>query len=186
MKHILPGIICIAGFLTACDRTNNDPGYDYFPDMFYSKAYESYSESPDFADGKTMREPVEGTVPQGIIPYTYQKTDADRILAGKELINPLSPDSANLSRGAGAYKIFCISCHGSQADGNGLLYATGLYAFKPASLINEKMRGAPDGEIYHVISAGQGVMQEHGSIIRPDDRWKIVLYIRQLQLQTIN
>lgn len=181
MKQTFAGIIFIAGWLISCDRTNNNPGYDYFPDMFYSKAYETYAENPVFADGKTLREPVAGTVPTDIIPYPYTKTDADRLLAGGALVNPFTADAANLDRGARDYGIFCIHCHGAQADGNGLLYTKGLYNFKPASLVNDKMKAAPDGEIYHVISVGQGVMQEHGSIIRPDDRWKIVLYLRQLQ-----
>jgi mono/diheme cytochrome c family protein len=181
MKRTFAGIIFFAGWLISCDRTNNDPGYDYFPDMFYSKAYETYSENKVFADGKTLREPVAGTVPTDIIPYPYTKTDADRLLAGKELVNPFASDAANLSQGARDYSVFCISCHGARADGNGFLYKKGLYNFKPASLVNDKMIAVPDGEIYHVISVGQGVMQEHGSIIRPDDRWKIVLYVRQLQ-----
>jgi mono/diheme cytochrome c family protein len=181
MKRILTGIILLAGWLISCDRTNNQPGYDYFPDMFYSKAFETYSENPVFPDGKTLREPVKGTVPVGIIPYPYAKTDEDRALAGRELTNPLPDDSFNLSRGARAFAIFCMNCHGALADGNGMLYKTGLYNFKPASLINEKMKGVPDGEIYHVISIGQGVMQEHGSIIKPDDRWRIVMYVRQVQ-----
>jgi mono/diheme cytochrome c family protein len=185
MKRTLLGIIFLAGGFMACDRTNNDPGYDYFPDMFYSRAYETYSEHSGFPDGKTLREPVEGTIPIGMLPYPYAKTDADRLLAGKELINPVSPDSANLKRGAESYKVFCMPCHGSLADGNGLLYKSGLYSFKPASLVNDKMNAVPDGEIYHVISAGQGVMQEHGSIIRPEDRWKIVAYVRKLQEQGI-
>lgn len=181
MKRTILWVFFLAGWLTSCDRTNNDPGFDYFPDMFYSKAYETYSESPGFSDGKTMREPVEGTIPRGLVPYPYQKTDEDRLRAGRELTNPLYADSANLQRGAAAFGVFCVQCHGALADGNGQLYTSGLYSFKPASLVNDKMKGLPDGEIYHVISAGQGVMQEHGSIIRPEDRWKIVLYIRKLQ-----
>jgi hypothetical protein len=120
--------------------------------MFYSKAYETYTENQVFADGKTLREPVAGTVPTDIIPYPYTKTDADRLLAGRELNNPLAPDSVNLFQGARYYGIFCLSCHGTQADGNGLLFQKGLYSFKPASLVNDKMKAAPDGEIYHVIS----------------------------------
>jgi mono/diheme cytochrome c family protein len=162
--------------LTACDRTNNDPGFDYFPDMFYSKAYETNSENPNFADGKTMREPVKGTVPLGMIPYPYEKNDADRALAGIELVNPLPVNDENMKRGEAAYKIFCVNCHGINAGGNGQLYTSGLYAFKPASLVNEKMTNAPDGEFYHVITVGQGVMMAHGSQIRLDDRWKIVMY----------
>jgi mono/diheme cytochrome c family protein len=183
MKRTFAGIILFAGWLISCDRTNNDPGFDYFPDMFYSKAYETYSENTVFADGKTLREPVAGTVPTDIIPYPYTKTDADRLLAGKELVNPFTADAATLRQGGRDYAIFCLQCHGTQADGNGLLYKNGLYNFKPGSLVNDKMKAAPDGEIYHVISVGQGVMQEHGSIIRPDDRWKIVLYVRKLQLE---
>jgi len=165
----------------ACDRTHNDPGYDYFPDMAYSRAYETYSENPVFEDGKTMREPVQGTVPVGYIPYTYEKNDTDRILAGKELMNPLKASEENLKRGELAYNRYCINCHGSQADGNGNLFTSGLYNFKPAPLVNEKMKIAPDGEIYHVITVGQGVMMAHGAIIRPEDRWKIVMYVRKLQ-----
>lgn len=175
--------IIISLLLSACDRTHNDPGYDYFPDMFYSKAYESYSENPNFTDGKTMREPVKGTIPVDLMPYPYEKTDADRLLSGKELMNPLAADQANLERGEVVFLRFCGSCHGPQADGNGYLFTSGFYNFKPASLVNDKMKEAPDGEIYHVITVGQGVMMAHGNIIRPEDRWKIVLYVRQLQIE---
>ncbi len=170
--------------LFACDRTHNDPGYDYFPDMAYSKAYEVYSENPVFADGKTLREPVEGTVPRGMIPYPYQKNDTDRLLAGRELINPLASNNENLNRGKVAYNRFCINCHGTLADGNGNLFTSGLYNFKPASLVNDKVKNIPDGEIYHVITVGQGVMMAYGGIVRPEDRWKIVMYVRELQRNT--
>ena len=165
----------------SCDRTNNNPGYDYFPDMFYSEAYETYTDNPNFADRKTMREPVEGTIPFDAVPYPYEKNDTDRMIAGKELINPIPGSEGNLDRGKVAYTRYCINCHGSMGDGSGNLVASGLYIFKPASLVNDKMKAAPDGEIYHVITVGQGVMMAHGGIVRPEDRWKIVLYIRQLQ-----
>jgi len=178
-------IIFLPIALSSCDRTNNDAGYDYFPDMFYSKAYETYSENPNFSDGKTLREPAKGTIPVEMVPYLYEKNDTDRLTAGKELVNPLAVNEENLKRGEAAFKIFCIRCHGSLADGNGQLFVSGLYPLKPASLVNEKMKKAPDGEIYHVITVGQGVMMAHGSIIRPDDRWKIVIYVRQLQEPSI-
>ena len=66
---------------------------------FIPKAYETYSDNPIFADGKTLREPVEGTISQGMIPYPYEKNDTDRLLAGKELINPLAASNENLKRG---------------------------------------------------------------------------------------
>jgi mono/diheme cytochrome c family protein len=184
MKPTALFILLSIFLLFACDRTHNDPGYDYFPDMAYSKAYEVYSENPVFADGKTLREPVEGTVPRGMIPYPYQKNDTDRLLAGRELVNPLAASNENIKRGEVAYKRFCINCHGTMADGNGNLFTTGLYNYKPASLVNDKVKKIPDGEIYHVITVGQGVMMAYGGIVRPEDRWKIVMYVRELQRNT--
>jgi hypothetical protein len=49
-----------------------------------------------------------------------------------------------------------------------------------ASLLTDKVRNNPEGEIYHVISVGWGIMAAHGSMIRPDDRWKAVLYVRNV------
>jgi len=172
--------------LFACDRTHNDPGYDYFPDMYYSKGYETYSENQVFADGKTLREPVEGTVSLEMIPYPYQKNDTDRLVAGRELVNPLVNNSENLKRGEVVYNRFCINCHGTMADGNGNLFTSGLYPLKPASLIIDKAKNIPDGEIYHVISVGQGVMMAYGDIVRLEDRWKVVMYVRDLQNNTNN
>ena len=157
MKKVIIQLLVLCWWFTSCDRTHNDPGYDYFPDMFYSKAYETYSENPNFADGKTLREPVEGTIPTDIIPYPYEKNDTDRLLAGKELVNPLPVTTENLGRGEAAYKIYCINCHGSLADGKGNLFTSGLYTFKPASLVNDKMKKVPDGEIFHVIIARKTV-----------------------------
>lgn len=181
MKPLSLFILLSVSGLFACHRTHNDPGYDYFPDMAYSKAYETYSDNPVFADGKTLREPVEGTVSREMIPYPYQKNDTDRLLAGRELVNPLTSGAENLERGKTAYNRFCINCHGTMADGNGNLFTSGLYPMKPASLVNDKVKNIPDGEIYHVITVGQGVMMAYGGIVRPDDRWKIVMYVRELQ-----
>ena len=186
MKPLSLFILLSVTGLLACDRTHNDPGYDYFPDMAYSKAYEVYSSNPVFADGKTLREPVEGTISREMIPYPYQKNDTDRLLAGRELINPLTASNDNLKRGEVAYKRFCINCHGTMADGKGNLFTSGLYNYKPASLVNDKVKKIPDGEIYHVITVGQGVMMAYGGIVRPGDRWKIVMYVRQLQRNTGN
>lgn len=187
MKRSAPGVLWILAILAGgCDRTNNDPGFDYFPDMFYSHAYETYTPNGVFADSLTLRDPVRGTIPVGFIPYTYEKNDTDRLLAGRELINPIQEDSSVLARGKFAYGIYCAGCHGSLGDGKGHLYQSGLYNYPPASLINEKISNAPDGEIYHVITVGHGVMMAHGGIIRPDDRWKIVHFVRKLQRDAKN
>ena len=164
----------------SCDRNNNNPGWDYFPDMAYSRAYETNSPNPNFANHSTMRVPVKGTIPRGIIPFPYQKTDEDRIRAGKELVNPLKADDKNVERGKVVFQTYCIDCHGAKGDGQGFLFTSGKYPMKPASLISDKVKDLKDGEIYHVVTLGFGVMGAHGSQIRPQDRWKLILYIRNV------
>ena len=167
--------------LNGCNRDRNNPGWDYFPDMFYSTAYETFSKNPNFNDSMTMREPVPGTVPRDFTPFDYIDDPESRIRAGVELVNPFSPTTDILDRGQQVYTIFCMGCHGTKGDGEGPLFTSGLYSLKPKTLTGSVAIELKDGEIYHTITVGQGFMGAHGSQIRPDDRWKLVLYIRQLQ-----
>lgn len=174
-------LLLIIGLLVmaSCDRTRTSTGWDYAPDMYYSNAAESYTPNENFEDGMTMRMPVEGTVPRGTIPFSYEKTDEDRLLAGKELVSPLETNASNIARGKEVFEIFCVTCHGKNADGEGFLYTSGRYPYPPASLLDENVKALPDGEIYHVMTVGYGVMGAHGSMIRQEDRWKIIQYIRE-------
>ena len=168
----------------SCDRTRSSTGWDYMPDMYYSNAYETYAPNPNFRDSLTMREPVEGTVPREMVPFQWEKTEEDRLVAGRELVNPWNPTEENLTRGSEAYGIFCMSCHGPEGDGQGYLYTSGRYPYPPASLINDRVKAQSDGEIYHAITVGYGIMGAHGSMILPEDRWKIILFVREnLQAQ---
>jgi mono/diheme cytochrome c family protein len=174
--------LALAGLmlLPSCDHTKNNPGWQYFDDMVHSPAYETYTSNPNFADGKTLRNPVEGTIPRGFEPYPFQKNDEDRVTAGKTLVNPFPATEANLARGKQVFTVYCSRCHGDLGDGKGYLYTSGKYPYPPASLLTDKVRNNPEGEIYHVISVGWGIMAAHGSMIRPDDRWKAVLYVRNV------
>jgi mono/diheme cytochrome c family protein len=167
--------------LSACNRDRNNPGWDYFPDMFYSTAYETNTKNPNFKDGMTMRVPVEGTVPRDFTPFEYSNDPESRMKAGEELINPFLKTSEAISRGKLVYTTFCFGCHGIAGEGDGRLFTSGLYPLKPLSLSGESAAKLKDGEIYHTITLGIRSMGAHGSQIRPDDRWKLVLYIRTLQ-----
>jgi len=184
MKRYL--LIALAALLalSSCDRTRSSTGWDYMPGMYYSKAYESYTPNPNFEDGLTLREPVEGSIPRDMLPFPWEKTDEDRLAAGDALVNPLESSESHLERGKEAYDIFCLSCHGPKGDGQGFLYTSKKYPYPPASLINEKVKALRDGEIYHSVTVGYGIMGAHGSMIRQEDRWKIILYLRDLQTQT--
>lgn len=174
-------LFIVAFSFFGCNRDRNNPGWDYFPDMFYSTAYETYTKNPNFSDGMTMRVPVEGTVPIGFYPFEYTIDPESRIEAGNELVNPFTESDKYLSRGEEVYTIFCAGCHGTGGDGDGRLYTSRLYPLKPRSLSSQSAAELKDGEIYHSITLGFGAMGSHASQIKPDDRWKAILYIRKLQ-----
>jgi mono/diheme cytochrome c family protein len=156
-------------------------GYDFIPDMVYSQAYETYSQNPNFKDSLTMRVPVKGTVPLGYIPFRYTIDSLSWVKAGNELVNPFLPTDDVLERGKLIFTTFCIGCHGVKGKGDGQLYSSGLYPLKPKDLSSTLIATFKDGEIYHTITLGFGSMMPHGAQIRPEDRWKLVLYVRVLQ-----
>ena len=174
------GIFVSVILLSSCDYTRRTTGWDYFGDMIVSPAYESYTPNPNFVDGKTMQPPVEGTIPRGIIPYPFEKTDEDRVIAARTLVNEMESTAENMERGKTEYGIFCAQCHGEKGDGQGSLYVSKKYPYPPASLLSEKMISNPEADIYHVITVGHGIMAEHGSMIQPDDRWKIAMYVKNV------
>jgi mono/diheme cytochrome c family protein len=174
-------LVLVSVVLFSCDRDRNNPGWDYFPDMFYSTAYESFTKNPNFKDGMTMRTPAGGTVPGDYNPFEYSLDPESRIKAGIELVNPVLPTAESISNGKKAYSAFCIGCHGSGGDGDGFLYTSKLYPLKPRSLSSGNSVDLKDGEIYHSITLGFGSMGAHGAQIRPEERWMLVLYIRTLQ-----
>jgi mono/diheme cytochrome c family protein len=166
--------------LVSCDRTRVQKGYEYFPDMAHSLAFETYTPTKAFSNGMTMQMPVKGTVPREMIPYTYPATPEGRLQAGKELVNPFQVSDTNLSRGKEMFTIYCQNCHGETGVGNGHLFTSGKYTLQPASLKSDRMLAAPIGEVYHVITVGFNNMGAHGSQILPDDRWKIAMYVKNV------
>lgn len=179
-------VLLLAGvILSSCDRQKNMRGYDFLPDMVYSQAYDTYSKNPNFKDSMTMRVPVYGTVPRGFIPFRYTIDSASRVLAGKELLNPFLPTDDVIARGEIIFTTFCIGCHGALGKGDGQLYSSGLYPLKPREISGDVASKLKDGEIYHTITLGFGPMGAHGAQIKPEDRWKLVLYVRELQKEAL-
>ena len=179
MKYNVIATVLILLVFMSCDRTRTSTGWDYMRDMYYSEAYETYTPNENFENGQTMRTPVAGTVPRGMVPFPYEKTDEDRILAGEELSNPVMVSEVSIARGNEAYHVFCVNCHGEKGDGQGFLYTSQRYPYPPASLVNGKVTALSDGEIYHAITVGFGVMGPHGAMISQEDRWSIINYIRE-------
>jgi mono/diheme cytochrome c family protein len=185
MKKILQLMIMLTIILwfSSCNKDKNNPGYAFWPDMAYTTASKSYTTSNVFANGLTMQAPPVGTIPRGEFIYPYKaKSPDDQLKAGLELINPIEASPANLAEGKRLYEIFCINCHGIGGNGDGYLYTSKLFTAKPRSLIEPFVQTKPDGEIFHIITVGSlsTLMGGHGSQIEPENRWKIIHYVRTL------
>lgn len=154
---------------------------EVLPNMAASVAYDSFSPNPNFADHKTLREPVGGTVVRGYMPLHYAATPADALRAGRELVSPIhNNDSRALARGAVVYGNYCEPCHGPAGKGDGIVAQRGFPA--PPSLLAPHARKLPDGQIFHILTFGQNTMPSYASQIERADRWAAIAWVRSLQL----
>ncbi len=173
------GFIAALALFASCDENRNEPGWSYFNDMEKSQAYETWSANPNLPEGKTMVGPVEGTVAIHEHAFNFEKTPEDELKAAS-LENPFSGE-LDFDRAKLAYDRFCLVCHGDNGDGQGTLFTSGKYPIPPASYFTERALNKTDGQLFHNIRAGFGVMGAHGPQISVEDTWQLVNYIRHLQ-----
>ncbi len=165
-------------FLNSCDKGRNEAGHEFYPDMVYSRAYETYSPNGVFDDDMGQRLPVEGTKSRGHLSFRYDVLPDNRLLAGQTL---KSADKLNMKyvfEGKKLYKEFCYVCHGISGKGNGYLAKSGKLPVQPQDLTQERLKNASKGELFHVITMGSGLMGAQGAQISERDRWKIVEFIK--------
>lgn len=177
----LVAVVAIA--LSSCDENRNEPGYSYFNDMEASQAYETYSANPNYDEGKTMLGPVDGTVAINEYAYGFVKTPEDELKAAT-IENPLA-DQFDLEHAKKVYGQYCIICHGEKGDGQGFLFTSKKYPFPPANYHGERAMAKTDGQLFHNVRIGFGVMGAHGPQLSVDDTWQLVNYIRYLQSQPL-
>lgn len=122
-----------------------------------------------------MESPV-GAVAVDETPYPY--TQAQATEAGLGLTNPLPHSPEVIAHGRFVWENVCITCHGPRGAGDGHL--TSLFP-KPPSLMTQRVRDWPDGEIFHRPMRGQGSMPSHARQLDTRDIWSVVHYIRQMQ-----
>ena len=163
--------------LSACDHRK--PNVELIQDMMEQENVRPQKYDDFFADGAGgARVPPENTQPVGFTPYKY-KTDV--IGASKNLKNPFASNQSQevLAVGQKFYETNCMVCHGMHLKGDGPVASR--LPLKPPPLNTDKIKGWPDGHIYHVITMGQGVMGPYASQIPQASRWQVVSYIRYLQ-----
>lgn len=148
-------------------------------DMHDQPRFKPLAESDFYADLRSSRAPVEGTVARGELnadSYFY----TGKVGANFGDYMPFSASEDVLARGRERFDIYCAPCHSRVGDGNGMIPQRGFR--KPPSYHDERLRKAPLGYFFDVMTNGFGAMPEYASQIPPRDRWDIVAYIRALQL----
>jgi hypothetical protein len=149
-------------------------------DMQDQPRFKPLAKSDFYADLRSAREPVEGTVARGQLHEdTYFYTGKMGNNPGDSLPFPLTEEV--LARGQERYNIFCAPCHSRVGDGNGTVPARG-FPRRPPSYHMARLRQAPLGYFFDVMTNGFGIMADYASQIPARDRWCIVAYIKALQL----
>ncbi len=136
-------------------------------------------ESDFYADHRSERPIIAGTVARGHLQSdTYFYTGKIGSNDGDYMPFPVTAEV--MARGQQRFNIYCSPCHGEVGDGNGMIVQRG---FKhPPSYHIERLRRAPIGYFFDVMTNGFGAMQDYSQQVSPADRWAIAAYIRALQL----
>jgi len=172
-----------------CSDVKRTPGKVYMPDMANSRAYETYSANPVFADGRTSQGPVAGTVKRGdeypVHIAMDNIGDTANYYASRALPNPFdSLDADQMKETERLYLINCGICHGAKLDGNGPLWKDGDGPFpaKPAALVGDaKYESMPAGQMFYSITYGKNLMGGYASQITAKQRWEVITYIKSKQ-----
>jgi mono/diheme cytochrome c family protein len=150
-------------------------------DMYNQPKAKTYSASEVFPDGASAR-----ALPAHVVEY-HRARDNEAYYTGlingalvAQLPAPVTLSPELLQRGRARFDIYCAVCHGLNGDGNGEVVQRGFPA--PPTYHSERLRQAPIGHFYDVITNGYGVMYSYASRVEPEDRWAIAAYIRALQL----
>lgn len=148
-------------------------------DMHVQPKYKPLDPSNFWGDGRSARPPVPGTVARGELRIN------EAMYTGK--VNGVPVDAfpfvithKDLERGRERYNIYCSPCHDYTGGGNGFVVQRGFPP--PPSYHIERLRTAPVGHFFDVMTRGYGTMFSYAGRISPEDRWRIAAYIRALQL----
>lgn len=171
-----------------------------------------FRENSFFRDGLSSRPLVPGTVPRGYLRadrefYLGKKTNSETANSSQQTAPqtgnsatagapanpaalypddvesfPIPIDKAAIDRGQQRYDIFCSVCHGATGNGDGMIARRGFNQPLPASYHQDRLRQAPVGHFFDAMTNGWGAMPSYATQIPVEDRWKIIAYIRALQL----
>lgn len=192
-------VLAMAGFR---GQKSPRPPIEIFPDMDNQPKVKAQSPSSFYADGRSARTPIAGTVPMGYSIPLHKPADGSVGVASgpyKQIFFSSGPgyfDTGKIgdqwgtgipflttpemiARGRERFGISCAVCHGETGAGNGIAGKYGLVAI--ADLRQTRLREMADGEIFNTITHGKNTMMGYGDRIQVQDRWAIITYLRALQ-----
>jgi hypothetical protein len=148
-------------------------------DMHVQPKYLPYEPTTFFADGRSERQPVPGTIARGQLRLD------DLLFTGLEngaeaSRFPFPITREDLERGRERYNIYCTPCHDYTGSGNGMIVQRGFP--HPPSFHTDRLRAAPVGHFFGVMTNGFGRMYSYSDRVDVGDRWRIAAYIRVLQM----
>ena len=166
----------------------------------------AYRENSFFKDGTGSRPLVEGTVPRGYLredrafyfgkkataqatpqspqtPTTVGSANSQAGLYPDDVDTiPMKITALDMERGQERYNIYCSVCHGMTGYGDGMVARRGFNRPSPANYHQDRLRQAPVGHFFDVMTNGWGAMPSYAQQVSVEDRWRIVAYVRALQL----
>ena len=173
---LLSGVLFIG-----CKASGNNPGREYMPEMINSVAYDAYSENPNYKSGYTNQLPVEGSVAVGKYIYPLPNTPQGYEEAATKIKDPFtfSQDEIN-KEGKMLFERYCAICHGDKGDGQGHLVQIDKFP-PPPSYFTPDLLNKPEGQRYHTVMYGKGLMGSYATQVDHRERWLILSYIKHLQ-----
>ena len=184
---VLLAVVCFAG--AACRR-----------DMQDQPKIKPYRGSSFFADGLGSRPPVQGTIARGNLRADKEFFTGKKSVSSVPSASPVPSSTTpyaddvdtfpfpitkeTVERGRERFEIFCVVCHGLTGHGDGMVVRRGFR--RAASFHDDRLRQAPVGHFFDVMTNGWGAMPSYAAQIPVQDRWAIIAYVRALQLSQQN
>lgn len=190
-KTAILSVAIASVILFSCGRDKSQPNSVYMPDMMYSRAIETYSNTDTLkAQGIFYNAtPVKGTVKRGEL-FTFsiemdKVGDSTNYIASRQVVNPLpAMDAVQTKEAERLYLVNCGICHGAKMDGNGPLYndGKGPYSAAPRALLTDPVVvNMPDGQMFYSVSYGKNLMGGYASQMSTTQRWMVIQYIKNKQ-----
>lgn len=150
-----------------------------FSRMIEQPRADPYEPSRFFADGRTMRPLVSGSVARQTQLGPSELTEGT---AGGQYVSrvPLPVTRAFVTRGGARFQVFCAPCHGGLGNGQSQV-AENMPLRRPPSFHVEPYASYPPGRYFAVITHGFGFMRSYAGELSVEERWSVVAYVQALR-----